>query len=246
MKALNNKVALVTGASRGIGAAIALELAANGAAVVVNYSGSKSAADETVDAILKAGGKAVAVQGDVSRKDDVVRLFDEAIKTFGKVDVLVNNAGVMVVKSFKDSTDEDYAKQFDINVKGVFYTLQEAATRLADQGSVINFSTTVTRTNFPGYGLYVGTKAAVDAFTRVFSKEVGSRGINVNSVQPGPTATDLFLTGKSEELISRLAGMNPFNRLGTPKDIARVVAFLASDEGKWINGQNIGANGGMA
>jgi len=246
MKTLENKVALVTGASRGIGAAIASELAKNGAAVVVNYAGGKTAADETVAAIVAAGGKAIAVQGDVSKKEDVTRLFDETIATFGKVDILVNNAGIMAVKPLKDSTDEDFEKQFNTNAKGTFNTLREAATRLADNGSIINFSTTVTRTNFPGYGIYAATKAAVDQFTRIFAKEIGSRGINVNSVQPGPTATDLFLNGKSEELIAKLASTNAFNRLGTPEDIAHVVAFLASDDAKWISGQNIGANGAMA
>lgn len=246
MKIVENKVALVTGASRGIGAAIAAELAKNGASVVVNYAGSKKAADDTVAAIIAAGGKAIAVQADVSKADEVTVLFDQAIAAYGKIDILVNNAGVMVVKPIKDATDEDFDKQFDINVKGIFNTLRQAATRLADGGSVINFSTTVTRTNFPGYGIYAATKAAVDQFTRIFAKEMGSRGINVNSVQPGPTATDLFLDGKSEEVIARLATANAFNRLGTPEDIARVVALLASDDAKWVSGQNIGANGAMA
>jgi 3-oxoacyl-[acyl-carrier protein] reductase len=246
MKTLENKVALVTGASRGIGAAIAAELAKNGAAVIVNYAGSKTAAEETVSSIVAAGGRAIAVQGDVSKREDVTALFDEAIATFGKIDILVNNAGVMILKPLKDATDEDFEKQFNTNTKGTFNTLREAATRLADNGSIINFSTTVTRLNFPSYSIYAATKAAVDQFTRIFAKEVGNRGINVNSVQPGPTATDLFLDGKSEEVIARLASANAFNRLGTPADIARVVAFLASDDAKWISGQNIAANGAMA
>jgi 3-oxoacyl-[acyl-carrier protein] reductase len=246
MKTLENKVALVTGASRGIGAAIAIELAQKGAAVIVNYSGSKKAAEDTVAIITDANGKAVAIQADVSNKNEVIRLFNQSIEAFGKLDILVNNAGIMILNSFKDATDADFEQQFNINVKGTFYTLREAASRLADHGSVINFSTTVTRTNFPGYGLYAGTKAAIDQFTRIFAKEVGNRGINVNSVQPGPTATDLFLNGKSEEMIAKLAAANPFNQLGTPEDIAKVVAFLASDDAKWISGQNIGANGAMA
>jgi 3-oxoacyl-[acyl-carrier protein] reductase len=246
MKTLENKVALVTGASRGIGSAIAKELAKNGAAVIVNYAGSEAGADDTVAAIEAAGGKAIAVQGDVSKQEDVAQLFDQGLAAFGKIDILVNNAGIMIVKPVKDSTDDDFEKQFSINVKGTFNTLREAAVKLADNGSIINFSTTVTRLNFPGYGIYAATKAAVDQFTRIFAKEIGSRGINVNSVQPGPTATDLFLNGKSEDVIAKLASTNAFNRLGTPEDIAKVVAFLASDEAKWISGQNIGANGGMA
>ena len=246
MKTLANKVAIVTGSSKGIGAAIAVEMAGKGATVVVNYAGNKSAAAETVAAIINAGGMAIAVQADVSKKEDVTRLFDEAIAAFGKVDILVNNAGIMLVKSFATATDEDFDSQFNTNVRGTFNTLREAASRLANHGSVINFSTTVTRTNFPGYGIYAGTKAAVDQFTRIFAKEVGNRGINVNSVQPGPTATDLFLKDKTDDAIAKLASANAFNRLGTPQDIARVVAFLASDDAKWISGQNIGANGAMA
>jgi 3-oxoacyl-[acyl-carrier protein] reductase len=246
MKTLENKVALVTGASRGIGAAIAIELAQRGAAVIVNYSGSKDAADKIVATIMAANGKAIAVQADVSSKSDVKRLFEQSIAAFGKIDILVNNAGIMIVKPFKDVTDEDFEKQFNINVKGTFNTLREAASLLADNGSIINFSSTVTRTNFPGYGIYAGSKAAIDQFTRIFAKEVGGRGITVNSVQPGPTATDLFLNGKSEDVIAKLASTNPFNRLGTPEDLAKVVAFLASDDAKWISGQNIGANGAMA
>lgn len=246
MKTLENKVALVTGGSRGIGAAIAVELAKRGAAVIVNYAGNKDAADKIVASIVAANGRAIAVQADVSNKNDVKRLFEQSIVAFKKIDILVNNAGILIVKPLKDFSDEEFEKQFNINVKGTFNTLREAALQLADNGAIINFSTTVTRTNFPGYAIYAGTKAAIDQFTRIFAKEVGSRGITVNSVQPGPTATDLFLEGKSEETISKLAGANPFNRLGTPEDIAKVAAFLASDDAKWISGQNIGANGAMA
>src|ERR1041385_1484454 len=155
MKTLENKVALVTGASRGIGAAIASELAKNGAAVVVNYAGGKAGADKTVAAIVAAGGKAIAVQGDVSKSEDVTRLFDEAIAAFGKVDILVNNAGIIITKLIKDTTDEDFTRQFDVNVKGTFNTLREAATKLANNGSVINLSSTTTRLMFPTYATYV-------------------------------------------------------------------------------------------
>lgn len=243
---LSNKVILVTGASRGIGAAIASKLANAGAKVIVNYSGGKDAAEEVVSEIVAQGGEAIALQADVSKAADVKNLFDQAIAHFGRIDVLVNNAGVMITKSIKDTTDEEFDRQFDINVKGVFNILREAATKLAYNGSIINFSTSVNRIMLPGYATYVATKAAVEQLNRVFSKEIGSRGINVNSVSPGPTNTALFTNGKPQEVIDRLASLSPFNRIAEPNDIAEVVVFLASDEAKWINAQNIGANGGMA
>ncbi|MCX2454378.1 SDR family oxidoreductase [Pedobacter sp. PLR] len=246
MNTLQDKVILVTGASRGIGASIAHNLAAAGAKVIVNYAGSKEAADQTVNEILGKGGEAIAIQADVSNSAAVKTLFDQAIAHYGRVDVLVNNAGIMITKLLKDTTDEDFAKQFDVNVKGTFNTMREAATRLADKGSIINFSTSVNRIMLPGYSTYVATKAAVEQLSRVFSKEVGDRGINVNSISPGPTNTELFTNGKPKEVIDRLASLSAFNRIGEPEDIARVVAFLASDEAKWITAQNIGANGGMA
>ncbi len=246
MQNLTEKVILVTGASRGIGAAVARSLAAAGAKVIVNYAGSRADAENVVSAIREAGGSALAVQADVSNPAQVIRLFDEAIAQYGRIDVLVNNAGIMITKQIKDTTDEDFSRMFDINVKGVFNTLREAATRLADNGSIINFSTSVNRIMIPGYASYVATKAAVEQLTRVFAKEVGSRGINVNSLSPGPTNTELFTQGKSEEAIARLAGMSAFGRIAEPEDISRIVCFLASDEAKWISAQNIGANGGMA
>jgi 3-oxoacyl-[acyl-carrier protein] reductase len=173
-------------------------------------------------------------------------MFNAAIAHYGRIDVLVNNAGIMTLKLLKDTSDEEFTRQFDVNVRGTFNTLREAATRLADRGSIINFSTSVNRIMLPTYGTYVATKAAVEQLTRVFSKEVGARGINVNSVSPGPTNTELFTTGKSQEVIDRLASLSPFNRIGEPSDIAEIVVFLASDEAKWINAQNIGVNGGMA
>jgi len=246
MKNLSNKVILVTGASRGIGAAIAGKLANAGAKVIVNYAGGKEAADGVVSEIVTAGGEAIAVQADVSKAEDVKNLFDQAIAHYKRIDVLVNNAGIMITKPIKDTTDEEFDRQFDINVKGVFNTLREAATKLADNGSIINFSTSVNRIMLPGYATYVATKAAVEQLTRVFSKEVGSRGINVNSVSPGPTNTELFTNGKPQEVIDQLASLSPFNRIGEPDDIAEIVLFLASDQAKWINAQNIGVNGGMA
>lgn len=246
MQNLTEKVILVTGASRGIGAAVARSLAAAGAKVIVNYAGSMADAENVVSTIRESGGDAFAVQADVSNPAQVTHLFDEAISRYGRIDVLVNNAGIMITKLIKDTTDEDFSRMFDINVKGVFNTLREAATRLVDNGSIINFSTSVNRIMIPGYASYVATKAAVEQLTRVFAKEVGSRGINVNSLSPGPTNTELFTNGKSEETIARLAGMSAFGRIAEPEDISRIVCFLASDEAKWISAQNIGANGGMA
>lgn len=246
METLNGKVVLVTGASRGIGAKIANQISEAGAKVIINYAGGKEAADKVVAEIIAKGGEAIAVQGDVSKTAEVKNLFDVAIAHFGKIDVLVNNAGIMITKLIKDTTDEDFTRQFDINVKGTFNTMREAATRLENNGSIINFSTSVNRIMLPSYATYVATKAAVEQLTRVFSKEIGNKGINVNSVSPGPTNTELFTSGKPQEVIDRLASLSAFNRLGEPDDIAKVVVFLASDNAKWITAQNIGVNGGMA
>jgi 3-oxoacyl-[acyl-carrier protein] reductase len=246
MKTLSEKVILVTGASRGIGAAIAQSLAQAGAKVIVNYAGSKDAAEAVIHQINRKGGEAIALQADVSKADEVEALFNAAITHFGRIDVLVNNAGVMITKLLKDTTDEDFTRQFDVNVRGTFNTLRQAATKLADNGSIINLSTSVNRVMLPTYSTYVAAKAAVEQLTRVFAKEVGARGINVNSVSPGPTNTELFLKGKPQEVIERSKSLSAFNRLGEPDDIAKVVVFLASDDAKWISAQNIGVNGAMA
>jgi len=246
MKTLTEKVILVTGASRGIGAAVAKKLASEGAKVIINYAGGLEAAEQTVNEIKQQGGDAIALQADVSKSDEVKAMFDTAIAHYGKIDVLVNNAGIMITKLLKDTTDEDFTRQFDINVRGTFNNLREASTKLADNGSVINFSSTTTRVMMPTYGTYVASKAAVEQLTRIFAKEVGARGINVNTVSPGPTNTELFTKGKPQEVIDRLASLSAFNRIGEPNDIANVVAFLASDAAKWISAQNIGINGAMA
>jgi len=246
MSVLNGKVAIITGSSKGIGAEIAKNLAKNGAKVVVNYVGGKVAAENVVNEIIRNGFEAISIQADISKPEHVKNLFDTTISHFGKVDILVNNAGIMMNSLIKDTTDEIFEKQFNVNVKGVFNTLREASTQLADNGSIINISSTVTRTNFPTYGIYSATKSAVQQISSVFAKEIGNRGINVNCVLPGPTGTELFLEGKSIEMITQFSNSNAFKRLGTPSDIAKIVAFLVTDEAKWINGQNIGANGGMA
>ena len=246
MKKLSEKVILVTGASRGIGAAVAGALAEAGAKVIINYAGGKETAEQTVNNIQEKGGDAIALQADVSKAAEVTAMFDAAIAHYGRIDVLVNNAGIMITKLLKDTTDEDFTRQFDVNVRGTFNTMREAAAKLADNGSVINFSSSNNRIMLPTYSTYAATKAAVEQLTRVFAKEVGARGINVNSVSPGPTNTELFTTGKPQEVINRLASLSAFNRIGEPEDIAKVVVFLASDDAKWISAQNIGINGAMA
>lgn len=243
---LKGKVVLVTGSSKGIGASIAKVLATQGAILIVNYASTRTNAEDVVAEIIDKGGKAIAVQGDVSKPEDVKHLFDTALEQFGRLDILINNAGIAIYKLIKDTTDADFDKIFDINVKGTFNTMREAATRLADGGRIINFSSSVTRLMLPTYATYSATKAAVDQMTKVFAKEMGGRAITVNSILPGPVNTELFKQGKTEEGIARLASMSAFNRIGETDDIARVILFLVSDGAKWITAQNIGVNGGFA
>ncbi|HPF57281.1 MAG TPA: SDR family oxidoreductase [Candidatus Competibacteraceae bacterium] len=246
MHNLNGKTAIITGASRGIGASIAKALATAGARVVVNYAQNQIAAHHVISAIQAEGGEAIAYQADVSQAIEVKALFDTAIQHFGDVHILVNNAAIMTNHALVDTTDADFDQTFAINVRGVFNMLRESAHRLANNGRIINLSTTVTRLLLPHYGAYAASKGAVEQLSRVFAKEIGSRGITVNVVSPGPTHTELFTHGKSEETIQRLAAMSAFGRIAEPEDIAQVVVFLASDEAAWITGQNIGANGGFA
>ncbi|QDE37999.1 SDR family oxidoreductase [Luteibacter pinisoli] len=241
----NNQVAIVTGASRGIGAAVAKRLAQDGFTVVVNYAGSAQAAEAVVNEIVAAGGKAISAQADVSKAADARRLFDAAEQVYGGVDVLVNNAGIMNLATVAEFKDDEFDRLFDVNVKGSFNTMREAAKRLRHGGRVINFSSSVVGLLQPSYGPYAATKAAIEAATVVLARELRGRQISVNAVAPGPTATDLFLTGKSDELVDRLARLAPLERLGTPDDIAAAVAFLAGPDGAWINGQVLRANGGI-
>jgi len=240
-----NKAAIVTGASRGIGAAIAKRLAKDGYAVVVNYAGSEAAAKELVGGIGREGGNAVAAQGDVSDAQAVKRLFDAAESSFGGVDVLVNNAGIMMLKSVAESDDALFDRQIAVNLKGTFNCLREAARRLRKGGRIINFSTSVVGLRLETYGVYAATKAAVETMTAILAKELRGRSITVNAIAPGPTATDLFLKGKSPDVVERMAKLSPLERLGTPEDIAAAVAFLAGPDGSWINGQTLRANGGV-
>lgn len=224
----------MTGSSRGIGACIARQLAEAGARVVVNYSGNRDAAEEGVSTIRAAGGEAVAVRADVSKPDDVRALFDSTSEHFGRVHILVNNAGIMFNRRMEQTTDDEFDRIFNINVKGVFNTLREAARRLESGGRVINFSSSVTRLMLPTYGPYCATKAAVEQLTRVFAKEAGLRGITVNVISPGPTNTEPFSEGKSDADIQRFAAMSALGRIGEPEDIARVVVFLASAAAAWV------------
>jgi 3-oxoacyl-[acyl-carrier protein] reductase len=239
-----HRIAIVTGASKGIGAAIAKRLAGDGAAVVVNHARNAEAAGAVVDAIARAGGRAIAVKADIADPATPGLLFDAAIEAFGGVDILVNNAGIMDLSPIADTSDASFERQIATNLGGVFRGMREAARRLRDGGRIVSFSSSVVGFYQPGYGVYAATKAAVEAMTHVLAKELAPRGITVNAVAPGPVATDLFLTGKSDELVSAIERTNPFGRLGTPEDIAGVVAFLAGPDGGWINGQVIRANGG--
>jgi 3-oxoacyl-[acyl-carrier protein] reductase len=245
MTAETHKVAIVTGASRGIGAAVAERLAGDGFTVVINYSGDAKSAEALARKIEGKGGRALTAKADVSDPNAVRGMFDAAEAAFGGVDVLVNNAGIMKLAKIADSDDALFDQQSAVNLKGSFNALREAAKRLREGGRIVNFSTSVVGTKLETYGVYTATKAAIETMTAILSKELRGRSITVNAVAPGPTATDLFLIGKSPELIDRFAKMNPLERLGTPTDIASVVAFLVGPDGSWINGQVLRANGGM-
>ena len=245
---LNGKVAVVTGASKGIGAEIARELAAEGASVVVNYATSKEGADRVVDEIAKRGGNSVAVQGDVAKKKDIERLFAEAKKAFGRLDILVNNAGVYQFAPIEEATEEEFHRQFNINVLGVILATQEAIKHFGPEGgSVINVSSIVTSVTPPNTAIYTSTKGAVDAITRVLAKELGPRKIRVNAISPGGVETEGFLAvnGSESDFEKQVVAQTPLGRLGQPRDIAPVAAFLASTEGAWITGETIMVGGGL-
>jgi 3-oxoacyl-[acyl-carrier protein] reductase len=241
-----NKTAIVTGSSRGIGAAVAKRLAKDGFTVVVNYAGNTAEAEALVGQIKGSGGRAVAIQADVSDSAAVRRLFDEAESaTGGGIDVLVNNAGVMLLTSIAEADDATFDRQVSINLKGVFNGMREAARRFRSGGRIISFSSSVVGLYQPNYALYAATKAGVEAMTHVLSKEVRGRNITVNVIAPGPTATDLFLKGKPQNVIDQLARLSPLERLGSPEDIANAVSFLAGPDGAWVNGQVLRVNGGV-
>ena len=245
MNKADKQVAIVTGSSRGIGAAVAQRLAGDGFAVIVNYAGSAAAAQALVQQLVEQGGQALAVQADVSDAAAVRAMFDAAEQAFGGVDVLVNNAGIMLNASIAETDDAAFDRQIAINLKGSFNTLREAARRLRHGGRIINFSSSVVGLLQPSYGVYAATKAGVEAMTSVLAKELRGKNITVNAVAPGPTATELFLKGKPQDLVDRLAKLAPLERLGQPQDIAGTVSFLAGADGGWINGQVLRANGGV-
>ena len=238
---LHGKAALVTGGSRGIGRAIALGLAAKGASVVVGYRERSQAADETVTSIVGGGGRAAAIQADLSSVAEVRRLYERATEAVGALDIVVANAADALVKPFMECSEDDFDRIFDTNAKGVFFTMQEAARRLPDGGRIIVTSTGGTRMFFTETSLYLGSKAAVEQFVRVLSRELGERRITVNAVSPGFTDTDLL----PERDRAVAADMSPFGRVGEPADVADVAVFLATDAARWITGQNLAAGGGV-
>ncbi|MGE5510052.1 MAG: SDR family oxidoreductase [Bacteroidota bacterium] len=245
MTGTGTRTAIVTGSSRGIGAAVAQRLAKDGLAVVVNYAGDAKPAEALVRGIEDAGGKGISVRADVSDPAAVRRMFDTAERTFGGVDVLVNNAGIMHLATIAEADDAFFDRHIAINLKGVFNGLREAARRLRSGGRIISFSSSVVGLYQPTYAVYAATKAGVEAMTHVLSKELRGRNITVNAIAPGPTATDLFLKGKPQEVIDNLARLAPLERLGQPEDIANAVAFLVGPDAAWINGQVLRANGGI-
>ncbi|HEY0233618.1 MAG TPA: SDR family oxidoreductase [Afipia sp.] len=239
------KVALITGASRGIGAAVAERLAKDGFTVAINYAGGAPEADALAAKITRAGGKALTAQADVSDPAAVLRMWDVIESKAGGVDVLVNNAGIMKLAKIADGDDALIDSQIAVNLKGSINMMRQAAKRLRSGGRIVNFSTSVVGLKLETYGVYAATKGAIEALTGILAKEMRGRNITVNAVAPGPTATALFLNGKSPELIEHMSKMNPLERLGTPEDIAAAVAFLVGPDGAWINGQVLRANGGM-
>lgn len=246
MNTASRKTALVTGASRGIGRAIAERLGRDGFNVVVGYAGNAASAEQTVQAITSGGSDALAVQADIADAAEVDALFDQAIARFGQLDVVVNSAGVMSMAPIASDSLADFDAMVATNLRGAFLVLAQAARHVADGGRIIALSTSVIAKSFPNYGPYIATKAGVEGLVKVLANELRGRSVTVNAVAPGPTGTELFLKGKSEEQIAQLAKLPPLERLGTPEDIAAAVAFLAGPDGGWVNAQVLRANGGFA
>jgi len=247
MSKLSGKVAVVTGASKGIGAAIAKALAHEGASVVVNYASSKDGADKVVDEINSNGGKAVAVGGDVTRQADANSIIDAAIKNYGKLDIVVNNSGVYEFAPVEEITEEQFHRMFNVNVLGLLLITQAAIKHLGEGSSIINIGSGVTRVTPPNSAVYTGTKGAVDAITGVFSREFGAKKIRVNSINPGMVETEGTHTAGfiGSEFQTALVGQTPLGRIGQPDDIANVAVFLASDDSAWLTGEQLLATGGL-
>ncbi|MER6286989.1 SDR family oxidoreductase [Streptomyces sviceus] len=239
------RVAIVTGGSRGIGRQIAQRLADDGFAVVVGYAGNKEAADDAVRTIEEAGGTACAARADVADETEVAAVFDLAEATYGGVDAVVHSAGRMPLAPIAELDLAELDALYRTNIRGTFVVDQQAARRLRPGGALVNLSSSVVGLAFPGYGAYAASKGAVEAVTLILARELRGRDVTVNAVAPGPTATDLFLDGKDEETVARLAAQPPLERLGTPEDIASVVSFLVNPAGHWVNGQVLRANGGI-
>jgi len=240
---MTDRIAIVTGASGGIGHAVAVRLAKAGMAVAVHYSGNRDRAQAVADEIVAAGGRAMVVGGDVADEEQVAALFDQVEAQFGGVDVVVNTAGIMLLAPLTELNLDDFDRMHRTNVRGTFVVSQQAARRVRQGGAIINFSTSITRFALPTYSAYAATKGAVDAMTLILAKEMRGRDVTVNAVAPGPTATPLFLDGKSDQLIDNMRNLSPLQRLGEPTDIAELVTFLAGPA-RWVNGQVIYANGG--
>jgi 3-oxoacyl-[acyl-carrier protein] reductase len=240
------KAAIVTGASRGIGKAVAKRLARDGFSVVVNYASNAKEADATVAEIQSAGAQAIAVKADVGNAADVEHLFEETVKAFGAIDVVVNNSGIMPLSPIGKGDAAVFDKVIQTNLRGSFLVMAQAAQRMAGGGRIIAFSSSVLARSFPSYGPYIASKAGVEGLVHVLANELRGRNITVNAVAPGPVGTDLFLSGKTEEQVAELAKLAPLERLGEPEDIANVVSFLAGPDGGWINSQVLRANGGFA
>lgn len=240
---MQGKIALVTGASRGIGKAVAVELAQRGASVALNYLSAEEQAREVKQLVCANGGNGELFRADIGKVDDVKDLFTRVIDYYGSIDILVNNAGIMINSPVESVTEEEFDRVFEINVKGLFFCCQQAAQKLNRGGRIINIGTSVTRVMLPSYGTYAASKGAVEQLTRVLAKELGAKNITVNTVSPGPTDTELFRRGKTEDQVSGLAQMSAFNRIATPGDIARAVAMVCSEDASWVSGQTIFANG---
>lgn len=245
---MNNKkeqVAIINGASRGIGKEIAEHLARLGITTVINYNTNKEEAQKVVKGIIFEGGKAMAIQADISNVNELANLFEKTIESYGKIDILVNNAGLMKNNSIENVSEEEFDRHFNINVKGTYFACQQAMKHMEENGRIINFSTSVTGVMFPAYSVYAASKGAVEQITRQLAKEFGVKGITINAIAPGPVKTELFLKDKSEQQIEALSKMNSFARLGEPDDIADIIELLVSDKSHWITGQTIRVNGGF-